>query len=157
MQNQKTFEVTEIELSDLLVLYREKLSKLENDRKVIEDKINLLANKLNSNALPNSNNIILSKVSLPLFSNIEIIKLANGYVKQWPWQKKIIFILKEYGKPMTVKQIGEYVFSELEPELLEMKKKITSTISGQISLMFTKHKTVNRESNERNDFIYSLK
>ena len=57
---------------------------------------------------------------------------------------------------MTAREIGEYIFEKLEPEARVESKKILSTISGQISLMFTKSKTLNREKNELDDYVYEV-
>jgi len=47
--------------------------------------------------------------------------------------EKILFLLSKYKKPLSTREIVEYIIDEYEPELKEERTKLVSSISGVIS------------------------
>ena len=137
---------------ELAALTTNKISKIDVERKELVDfLINLTANSSININIPTE-----PELTLPSRAAVgEIEKLANGYIKQWPWNKKIKFVLTEVGTPLTGKQIANYILSHLEPELKAVSKRVTGTISGQLTNMIQIN-ALKRDKNEVDDFEYSL-
>jgi len=115
------------------------------------DEINKLLNDIDEHSI----------ISKAIKSDIEnktesrdIVKLENGYIIQWSWVKKIIFILSNTNSALTAKQITDEVL-KLEPN--QDWKQVNSVISGQLSLKIKADKDFVREKNEIGEFAYSLK
>lgn len=160
--NKIKIELPESEVLTLIKVYEDKASRLSDELKDANNMVSYFKGILNKGVQvvsQGSFNRVTSIASTSEGINSEIEKLPNGYIKQWAWSKKIIFILKEVGKPMTVKEIANYVFANLEPELQNEAKRTVSTISGQISAMYSKKAAqfnLKREKNEIEDYIYSI-
>lgn len=135
--------------SELLDLYHNKLNKLEKEIKEVQSIISIL-----QGGLQQTETYIQENKETRSVAAIE--KLPNGYIKQWSWQKKIIFVLNKTLEQMTAKAIEQFIISNYEPELKSDEKRVRATISGQLSLMGLKH-VISRQQNEIDEYIYSIK
>lgn len=84
----------------------------------------------------------------------QITKLENGYILQWSFLKKIVFILNNNEEGMTAKQLTNSIL-EYEKDL--DFKKVFATVSGQLSNKIKAGENFERVKNELDEYVYKLR
>jgi hypothetical protein len=95
------------------------------------------------------------KGEMPKTSSVHVQVNLSDYTENWPWLRKVRFVMEQKNKPLTTKDIAE-TLTDFEPSLLIDRKRAIASISSILSSKSGEGKDFLRVGNGPGDFAYVI-